>query len=441
MKLYIFDFDDTLAMTDSHVRVIRVNGNVDRLGSREFAKYRAEPGDNLDFSEFTEASGTLIEDTVQEMEDAIQKHGIGNVYIVTARSHGGPVGEFLESMGVTVPEIVATSGSEGKATWLTKKLMSGNYDTVMVYEDCRKNITMLKDVVEAYNEELEKEIVYQGICILPGGRQELADSIIRRYVRLMIENKTQDKRMHTFSNQITRTIMDIFHGKPPGFVERISSDELLVDTDLEDPDIYEFSAGEFPIAIDPATIDDDMYDEDMSGIIFVTVEIDKFSKRTDPGFDFNISASDKPTTGMSNFGIHLAIETARDLPAQSFGQVRNEIANSVRHELEHISQGRSVDQVAGAYNRGEKYWTFTARPEDVDSPAAKYLLKPEEIPAHVRGYLQNSKSLLELENNFKVFLDGYVKDESISKEERDIILEAWLSWVEENINRKRFQKN
>ena len=441
MKLYIFDFDDTLAMTDSHVRVIRVNGNVDRLGSREFAKYRAEPGDNLDFSEFTEASGTLIEDTVQEMESAIQNYGISNVYIVTARSQSEPVGEFLESMGVTVPEIVATSGSEGKATWLTKKLISGKYDTVMVYEDCRKNITMLKDVVEAYNEELEKEIVYKGICILPGGSQELADSVIRKYIKLMIENKTQDKRMHAFSNQITRTVMDIFHGKAPGFVERISSDELLVDTDLENPDIYEFSAGELPIAIDPSTIDADAYDEDMSGIIFVTVEIDKFSKRTDVGFDFNVSASDKPTTGMSNFGIHLVIETIPDLPAQSFGLVRNEIANSIRHELEHVSQGRSVDQVAGAYNRGEKYWTFAAGPEDVDSSTAKYLLKPEEIPAHVRGYLQNSKSLLELENNFKIFLDGYVDNATISKDESALILETWLTWVEENINRKRFQKN
>ena len=50
--LFIFDFDDTLAMTDSHVRLLRPDGTIERLDSREFAKYRYNPGDSLDFSEF-----------------------------------------------------------------------------------------------------------------------------------------------------------------------------------------------------------------------------------------------------------------------------------------------------------------------------------------------------------------------------------------------------
>ena len=85
-SLYIFDFDDTIANTNSHVRVIKKNGAVDRLDSRQFASYRTEPGDELDFTEFTEASGTLIDDTVDELENAITEHGVGNVYIVTALS-------------------------------------------------------------------------------------------------------------------------------------------------------------------------------------------------------------------------------------------------------------------------------------------------------------------------------------------------------------------
>ena len=71
--LYIFDFDDTLAMTASHVRVMRLDGTTDRLDSRQFAEYRAADGDELDFSEFTEASGTLIQNTVDEMEAAISR--------------------------------------------------------------------------------------------------------------------------------------------------------------------------------------------------------------------------------------------------------------------------------------------------------------------------------------------------------------------------------
>ena len=46
--LFIFDFDDTLALTNSHVIV---NDSL-RLSSRDFAKYRSKPEDKLDFSEF-----------------------------------------------------------------------------------------------------------------------------------------------------------------------------------------------------------------------------------------------------------------------------------------------------------------------------------------------------------------------------------------------------
>lgn len=182
--LYIFDFDDTLAMTDSHVRVIRADGNVDRLDSREFAAYRPEPGDRLDFTEFNRAEGDLIQDTIDSMEDAISQHGIANVYIVTARATGAPVSEFLSSMNISSPEVVATAGSRGKATWLTRQLEGENYDTVFVYEDCRKNITMLKDIVEAYNEELNKNIEYRAVCILPSGQQEIIENLLRKYIKL-----------------------------------------------------------------------------------------------------------------------------------------------------------------------------------------------------------------------------------------------------------------
>lgn len=442
-SLYIFDFDDTLANTNSHVRVIRKNGAVDRLDSRQFASYRPIPGDELDFTEFTEASGTLIDDTVDELESAITEHGVGNVYIVTARSESRPVEQFLQSMGVSVPAVVATAGSEGKATWLTKQLELNNYTSVYVYEDCRKNITMLKDIVEAYNDAFPKkpDVSYNAICILPGGGQQKIESMVRGYIRLLLEKKTQDKRLQAFSNSITRTVMQIFKGQIPQSVAVLDEDELIIDPDIDGSDIYEFYPGSFPLAIDPETIDEDFYDEDYGDQVAVTVEVDKNASRDDETFTFNVSASDKSTTGMVNFGIHIVIETIPNFPEQMLGSLRNEIANSVRHELEHVSQGPAVGQHGGAYGRGDKYWTFSASPEDVTSDSAKYLLKPEEIPAHIRGYLQNSNSIEQLENNFIEFLDGYVSKNLITLEEKDIVLNAWLDWVEANINRKKFKKN
>ena len=442
-SLYIFDFDDTIANTNSHVRVIKKNGAVDRLDSRQFASYRPEPGDELDFTEFTEASGTLIDDTVDELENAITEHGVGNVYIVTARSVARPVEQFLHSMGVSVPEVVATAGSEGKATWLTKQLELNNYTSVYVYEDCRKNITMLRDIVEAYNDAFPKkpDVAYNAICILPSGKQQVIESMVRGYIRLLLEKKTQDKRLQAFSNSITRTVMQIFKGPIPESVRVLDEDELIIDPDVTGSDIYEFYPGSFPLAIDPETIDKDFYDEEYGDQLAVTVEIYKNASRANKSFAFNVSASDKSTTGMSNFGIHIVIETIPNFPEQMFGSLRNEIANSVRHELEHVSQGPAVGQYGGAYGRGDDYWTFSASPEDVTSGSAKYLLQPEEIPAHIRGYLQNSNSIEQLENNFVDFLDGYVSKNLITLKEKEVVLSAWLDWAERNIKRKKFKKN
>ena len=188
--LYIFDFDDTLALTDSHVRVIDRSGNVTRLDSRHFAAYRHRPGDTLNFDEFDRASGTLIENTVEAMQDAIRTHGLDNVYIVTARSIGGPVVDFLESFGLVSPNVIATAGSEGKARWLARTLSSGKYTSVFVYEDCRKNITMLRDIVEAYNEASPPTVApvrYKGICVLPGGRLVVDESYVRKYIKNCIK--------------------------------------------------------------------------------------------------------------------------------------------------------------------------------------------------------------------------------------------------------------
>ena len=197
--LFIFDFDDTLALTDSHVRVIRSTGKVDRLDSREFAKYRPSPGEMLDFSEFNRASGTLISSTVAEMENAIRKYGMKNVFIVTARAVGEPVSEFLTSMGVSSPTVVATAGSAGKGPWLKDKLLSGDFTEVHVYEDCNKNIQMLSDIVQEFNEtarELGYPVVeYYSTCIV-------AEAVRNRIKQILLENIPSHEKLKISDSDI-----------------------------------------------------------------------------------------------------------------------------------------------------------------------------------------------------------------------------------------------
>lgn len=172
MDLYIFDFDDTLAVTDSRVKVIR-NGQEILMTSREFAHFPFNPStDQLDFGDFQRAQGTLIKDTVAEMQRAMQDGH--DVFIVTARAIAGPVEEFLTSEIGSHPPVVATAGSEGKTPWLQNQLNKEEYQRVVVYEDCKKNIRALKDVTEAAG------VTYSAMCILEDQSMVKAESRWRR---------------------------------------------------------------------------------------------------------------------------------------------------------------------------------------------------------------------------------------------------------------------
>ena len=180
MDLYIFDFDDTLAITDSRVKVIR-GGEEIIMTSREFAHFPFNPTtDSLDFGDFARAEGTLIKATVEEMRDAM---GSGaDVYIVTARSMAKPVEQFLKQEIGQHPPVIATAGSAGKSPWLSDKLRSGQYTRVVVYEDCEKNIRALKEVTESFS------IPYSAMCILPNqsmiqkeSRWRLEDSLLNEW--------------------------------------------------------------------------------------------------------------------------------------------------------------------------------------------------------------------------------------------------------------------
>jgi len=166
MELYIFDFDDTLAITDSRVKIImKASGEEILMTSREFAHYPFNPSTmDVDFGDFARADGTLIKATIEIMQQSILDGA--DVHIVTARAVAPPVQAFLEKEIGMSPPVVATAGSAGKSPWLTNKLQSGDYDRVVVFEDCEKNIRSLKQTVEKFNSQNNASVQYSAMCIL-----------------------------------------------------------------------------------------------------------------------------------------------------------------------------------------------------------------------------------------------------------------------------------
>jgi len=246
--------------------------------------------------------------------------------------------------------------------------------------------------------------------------------------------KTQDKRLKAFTNAITKSIMSLYSGRPSSLSSSpISADDLGVTPNTGADEFYEIEAGVFPLAFDPSSIDSEIYEEGVDPFITVVLEIDKNAS------SFNVSASDKSITGVSDLGIHIAIETPHEFSKNDMGKLRNEIANSVRHELEHVTQGEVSDQPARAYARGKKYYTFLHGPSDVASNYAKYLMKPAEIPAHVRGYTQNANSIEDLKRDIESLLGSYADKGLISSVEKEVIFDTWIDWSQSNIHRKGFK--
>lgn len=197
MDLYIFDFDDTLAMTDSQVRVIR-GDQIISMSSREFATFPIRKSDEIDFSDFSRANGTLIKDTADMM---LKKMTEGeDVYIVTARSVAKPVEDWLTNEIGMCPPVIATAGSAGKVPWLEGRLDDKSYGKVVVYEDCRKNIRALKDVVELHNDKNGTSIVYSAMCILPD------QSIVKLESRWRSENVLNDSDFRGITRDFIRKL-------------------------------------------------------------------------------------------------------------------------------------------------------------------------------------------------------------------------------------------
>ena len=183
--LFVFDFDDTLAHTDSMVRLERDNEITD-LDSGAFAAYAFQPGDQLDFTDFNRVSGKLIANTLAILNNA-QRSG-QDIVIITARPPGAVPGiqQFFADNNMESPPIYATSGSANKLPVMRNLLVQGDYDHVIVYEDCMKNIEKLGDVVR------DMGVSYSAICIDHNTTMrkiyEGNMKITRRHLRRLIES-------------------------------------------------------------------------------------------------------------------------------------------------------------------------------------------------------------------------------------------------------------
>ncbi|MAJ74887.1 hypothetical protein CMK13_18025 [Candidatus Poribacteria bacterium] len=150
----VFDFDDTLAFSNSKV-IVTLDGKTFKITPAEFANQAEDlelNGASFNFSEFNKVikgrKGPLADLALKRQE----KFGSGDIFVLTARPQLSAVAikKFLDGIGLNIPLKNITgleNGSpEAKALWVVDKAANG-YNDFYFADDALPNVLAVKNVL------------------------------------------------------------------------------------------------------------------------------------------------------------------------------------------------------------------------------------------------------------------------------------------------------
>jgi len=155
----VFDFDDTLAQTNSKILVTMLGGKKIKIDATEFALQSADleaAGAKFDFSEFNK----VIEGKKGPLADLALKRqgkfGSKDIFVLTARPQQAAyaIHAFLKGIGLDIPIDNITGLEDGKAQakadWIAEKAADG-YNDFYFADDAYKNVKAVQDTLNHLN--------------------------------------------------------------------------------------------------------------------------------------------------------------------------------------------------------------------------------------------------------------------------------------------------
>ena len=151
--LYVTDFDDTLAKTDSKVYVKKASGQRVPLTPHEYSTYDKEDGDELDYSEFDELINPRpIKRYLALLRKVVEEKKADKVTVLTARGSSTPIADFLSQQDITHDVYIVALGDSNphlKAAYIEKHIKEG-YDRIAFIDDSEKNVKAVEELREKY---------------------------------------------------------------------------------------------------------------------------------------------------------------------------------------------------------------------------------------------------------------------------------------------------
>ena len=153
-KLRVFDFDDTLVRTNSHIYITHGDGKKSKLTPGQYAIYEPKSDDKFDFSDFEEVKQPQEIKGVTKLLRAVHSSGGDRkTVILTARSAYKPVKNYLKDIGLEGIYVVALADADPqkKADWISDKIKSG-YNDVFFIDDSHKNVAAVQGLKKKHPE-------------------------------------------------------------------------------------------------------------------------------------------------------------------------------------------------------------------------------------------------------------------------------------------------
>lgn len=168
LKINVFDFDSTLAITKEKVIIKDKEGNILKyLTPHEYAEYQKLPDEVSDYRDFKTVKNAEINRPVFDCFLRSIKNIKNITYILTARGNDSRIWiyKFLQDNNANLSRshIITLDSSDpfDKSSWIKRKILESNVSDVFFYDDSIKNINAVeklsedKDLIHRFGKSLK----------------------------------------------------------------------------------------------------------------------------------------------------------------------------------------------------------------------------------------------------------------------------------------------
>ena len=230
-KLYLFDFDDTIAVVDAKI-VVRTTG--EELTTADYETHKiANPqliDSDYDFSQTDQFQSAIANDNIiEKIKEVIKsKHPVA---ILTGRMDPGPVRSYMyKEHGIVLPGVAVSNpkyndlgatDAEKKANWIKSQVNHG-FNEIIFYENSDRYIAAVENMANQ-PEMLEKATInIEKIVFTPENNQKLQEKeqffqkkVKKRHksmkTRIISRGKGKNKPPYTIKPSLKRS-----KSAPPG---------------------------------------------------------------------------------------------------------------------------------------------------------------------------------------------------------------------------------